>query len=449
MSDYNRRKFLKTAMVAGAAMSGAATQVDAGFGFNFKNQTAVGLTAEKIENVRIGVIGVGNRGSGAVRRLAKVPGCEITAICDIRVNKAEAAKASIKDVYPDVELFTKGPDDYKTLCELDKVDLVYICTPWEWHTPMAVYAMKSDKHAATEVPAAITLDECWQLVNVSEKTQKHCMMLENVCYGEPELNVLNMCRNNVFGELTHGEAAYIHDLRKLHFGTHYQDKWRLKHHVARDGNLYPTHGLGPVAQYMNINRGDRFDHLVSMSSQEAGLRAYAKDTLGADSDYANKTYKHGDMNTTIVKTAKGRTIMIQHDVTSPRPYSRHNLISGTKGTYAGFPDRIAIGKNTHKWDADLLKEYKVTFAHPLWKQLQDRAKKDGGHGGMDYIMDFRLIHCLNNGLPLDQDVYDAASWSSIFPLTAKSIDKRSSSVDVPDFTRGLWKTTAPLGIVTV
>ena len=301
--------------------------------------------------------------------------------------------------------------------------------------------------------AAVTLDECWELVETAEKTRRHCMMLENVCYGREELMALNMCRMGVLGELLHGEAAYIHELRgqmnQVERGT---GSWRTLHYARRNGNLYPTHGLGPVAQYMNINRGDRFDYLSSVSSPALGRAAFAKAKFPPDHKW-NKIAKWncGDMNTTIIKTALGRSIMVQWDETSPRPYSRHNLIQGTKGTFAGFPNRMAIeGKtpNTHGWvEGNALKPYFDEFDHPLWKRMSEAAK-GGGHGGMDFIMNWRVVYCLRNGEPLDQDVYDAASWSSIGPLSEKSVAHRSDSVDVPDFTRGRWKTTPPLAIIS-
>jgi hypothetical protein len=287
-------------------------------------------------------------------------------------------------------------------------------------------------------------------VDTAEKTQKHCIMLENCCYGASELMVLNMCRQGAFGELTHGEAAYIHDLRGLKFNENgYQGMWRLEHSVKRDGKLYPTHGLGPVAQYMNINRGDRFDYLVSMSSAQRGLSAFARKKYGKDHPRAKERYALGDMNTTLIHSVNGCTVMVQHDTTSPRPYSRLNMISGTLGTFGDYPARIAMEPKAHHWDDEKLKECREKYAHPLWKQVGDLAKKVGGHGGMDFIMDYRLIHCLKKGLPLDMDAYDAAVWSAVSHLSEISVANRAKSVEFPDFTRGQWKTMEPLGIVTI
>jgi len=264
--------------------------------------------------------------------------------------------------------------------------------------------------------------------------------------------VLNMCRKGLFGELTHGEGAYIHDLRgqmkSVGRGT---GSWRTGHHVAEDSNLYPTHGLGPVAQYMNINRGDRFDYLTSMSSPALGRQLYAKENFPADHIRNQVKYICGDMNTSLIKTVKGRSILVQHDTTTPRPYNRLNFIQGTRGAFGGWPNRIVVeGRgNTHQWaEGDALKPYYDEFEHPLYKRVGEEARRAGGHGGMDFIMLWRMIYCLRNGEPLDQDVYDAAAWSAVRPCSAQSVAKRSASVDVPDFTRGAWKTATPLGIVS-
>ena len=233
--------------------------------------------------------------------------------------------------------YAKSELVYKDMLARQDIDIVIISTPWRWHTPMALDTMESGKHAFIEVPAATSVEECWQLVDTAERMQKHCMMMENVNYGRDELMVLNMVRQGLFGELLHGEAAYIHDLRwQMKEVDHSTGSWRTDWHTKRNGNLYPTHGLGPIAQYMNINRGDRFDYLTSMSSPALGRAAYAKREFPADHQRNQMKYITGDINTSIIKTVKGRTIMVQHDTTSPRPYTRHNLIQGTNGTFAGF-----------------------------------------------------------------------------------------------------------------
>jgi hypothetical protein len=274
------------------------------------------------------------------------------------------------------------------------------------------------------------------------------MILENCCYGPEELLVLNMVRQGVFGDLLHGECAYNHDLRGELFSHGGEGLWRIHQHVNRNGNLYPTHGLGPIAQYMSINRGDRFDYLTSTSSPSLGLQEYSRsEHVKPENPWHDSSFKCGDMNTTIIKTALGRTIMVQHDTSNPHPYDRINLIKGTKGMFRGYPERIYIEGRTKGGEKfETLDGYKE-FTHPLWKRLESEALKNGGHGGMDFVLNWRLIYCLRNGLPLDIDVYDTAAWSAVSALSEKSVANRSTSVDFPDFTRGGWKTTKPLEIV--
>ncbi len=310
--------------------------------------------------------------------------------------------------------------------------------------------MRNGKHAAVEVPAAVTMDQCWELVETSEKTKKHCMMLENCCYDFFELLTLNLVRNGLFGDIVHAEGAYIHDLSEgwLFNKRAYADMWRLKENAKRNGSLYPTHGLGPIAQCMDINRGDRMDFLVSVSSADFTLAKMAEQKAAKDpffNEFVGKNYR-GNMNTTTVKTVKGRTMMIQHDVSTPRPYSRIHLVSGTKGVASKWPspERIGFG---HSWiKPEELKELYTKYSPPIVKHIGEIAKEVGGHGGMDFIMDWRLIDCLRNGLPLDQDVYDAASWTAVGLLSEQSVAKRSRSIDIPDFTRGNWQTNTPVNL---
>lgn len=416
-------------------------------------KTVMGLRTAPMEKVRIGMIGLGMRGMGAVSRLLNVEGVEITALCDIIPDRVKKAQQIVTDSgRPEPAGYGETEDHWKKLCERDDVDLVYACTPWRYHTTNAVYAMKQGKHAAVEVPAAMTLEECWQLVDTSEQTRRHCMMLENCCYDFFELATLNMARNGVFGDIMHAECAYIHDLRWLKFDKEngYQGMWRLDWSKEHTGNLYPTHGLGPVAQIMGINRSDKFDHLTSMSTEQKGMSLYAGKKFGKDSPEAMQEYALGDMNTTLIKTSKGKTIMVQHDTTSPRPYSRIHLLSGTRGIAQKWPERkIALEPDSHHWlDAEKYDKLINEYEHPLAKKVGEKAREVGGHGGMDFIMDWRLVQCLREGLALDQNVYDAAAWSSIVELSERSVRDRSNSVKVPDFTRGVWKDTEPLGIVT-
>ncbi|VGO21907.1 Gfo/Idh/MocA family protein [Pontiella sulfatireligans] len=404
--------------------------------------------AKPVGKIRVGIVGLGMRGKGAVKRLSKIQDVEIVALCDLREEMVSRAAKILADAGRSAAQTFFGTEEvWKDLVALD-LDLVYIAAPWRWHTPMCVHAMKNGKHAATEVPSATSVDECWELVDTAEKTGKHCMQLENCCYDFFELQTLNMVRQGVFGELTHAEGAYIHTLCGLIAKEDggYQGQWRFHQNNTKNGNLYPTHGLGPIAQCLNINRGNRFEHLVSMSSQQAAFTAWAAENNKPEMA-ALENYR-GDMNTTLIKCAKGQTVMVQHDVSTPRPYSRIHLLQGTKGMVRKYPEpRIALG---HKWQSDeQMKELAAKYEHPLSRTMGAIAKKVGGHGGMDFIMDYRLIYCLKNGLPLDQDVYDAAAWSSVMPLSIKSVAKDSDRIKVPDFTRGKWKTNASLGIVDV
>lgn len=455
MTHATRREFLMTA--AGAVGAGIALSTPSTAGiFGSKAATsAVGLKVPPLKTVRAAFIGVGARGGGHLHGMMELEGVEVIAICDNHAPTLERAiKAVVDAKRPKPEAYGKGDEDYKRMLERNDIDIVFVCTPWELHARMCVDAMKAGKHAFTEVPAAVTVEECWELVDTSERTQKHCMMLENCCYGREELMVLNMCRLGIFGELLHGEGAYLHDLRgQMHEVEHGTGSWRTYHYIKRNGNLYPTHGLGPIAQYMSINRGDRFDYLSAVASLSKGRELYAKAKFPADHKW-NKVdrWNCGDLNTTIIKTALGRSIMVQFNETSPRPYSRINLLEGTKGCFSGYPSKLVIEGETpsvHEWvEGDKLSPYFEKYDHPLWKKMGEMAKKSGGHGGMDFLLLWRIVYCLRNGEPLDQDVYDAASWSAIGPLSEKSIAKRSTSMDVPDFTRGRWKTTPPLGIVS-
>jgi len=445
----NRRSFLRNVALGSGAIASALPNNS--YAHAMQNAQApfnmCGFAAPKLSTVRIGLVGTGSRGTGAIDRLSYIDGVQITALCDKYPKNLEKSQAILNKKGLSAPKTYTGEEGWKALCESNDVDLVYVTTPWHLHTPISVYAMKHGKHAASEVPAAKTIDECWELVETSEKTKQHMMMLENCCYDFFELLTLNMARNGMFGEILHAEGAYIHDLTSDYLLNKkgYSDMWRLKENTGHQGNLYPTHGLGPIAQCMNINRGDKFDHLVSMSTSDFTLAPALKE-LAANDDffkpYAGKTYR-GNMNTTIIKTDLGKTLMVQHDVSSPRPYSRIHLVSGTKGAAQKYPgpERIALG---HSWmKPEELKGMYDKYTPPIVRHIGDIAKNVGGHGGMDFIMDWRLIDCLRNGLPLDQDVYDAASWSSIMPLSEASAINRSKTIDVPDFTRGAWKQNKP------
>lgn len=453
-----RRDFLKLSSIAGLSIAGGGllqgftadskeNAVNTLYGHsNVQTFNMCGYAAPKIPIVRVGFIGLGQRGPSHLNAVSKIEGTEIIALCDLRTPSVEKAKKVLDGTGQNPVLYSGGPDEWKKLCERKDIDLIYIATPWDLHVPMALYAMEQGKHVTIEVPAATTMEECWQLVETSERTRKHCMMLENCCYDFFELLTLNMSRQGYFGELIHAEGAYIHNLIDLNFSSSgYQNMWRLRENATRKGSLYPTHGLGPVCQALNINRGDKMDYLVSVSSNDFQMGARAKE-LAAKNDlykeFENAQF-NGNMNTTTIRTNHGKTIMIQHDVTSPRPYSRIHLLSGTKGTALKYPSPMI--SNSHEgWVSDAeFKALEEKYTPNIVKKVGELAKKVGGHGGMDFLMNWRLIDCLRNGLPLDQNVYDAASWSSVWALSEWSVNNRSNSVDVPDFTRGAWKKNQP------
>ena len=446
---YNRRDFVKLGAVTGlgAALAGTNLLAKAAVGDRLGPAPMEPFAAPPMDPVRIGYVGVGGMGSNHVKNLLRIEGVEIRAVCDIVEEKVKRVQSwVVKAGQPKPAGYSRGEYDFKRMCEQEDLDLVYTATPWRWHVPVCVAAMENGKHAATEVPAAVTVDECWQLVETAEKLKKHCVMMENCCYGRSEMMVLNMVRKGVLGELVHAEAGYLHDLRGVKFSTDGEGLWRRAHSVNRNGNLYPTHGLGPVAQCMNINRGDRFDYVVSMSSNSRGLQLYAAEHLAADDPRRKETYILGDVNVSLIRTVNGLTITLGHDCNLPRPYSRVNLVQGTKGIVQGYPDKIHIEGRSPKHQWEPLMKYAKEYEHPLWKTTGNEAR-GAGHGGMDFIEDYRLIQCLREGIPTDMDVYDAAAWSVVSELSERSVANRSRAIDFPDFTRGRWKTNPPLGIV--
>jgi hypothetical protein len=449
--ELGRRRFLQTGAAAGvgAALAGAGLQALPGQRERVVRTTpSLDFKVAPLDTVRIGYVGVGGMGSAHLRNLLKIEGAQIRAVCDIVPEKvARAQKAVVDAGQPKPEGYSNGPEDFKRLCARDDIDLVYNATPWEWHVPICVAAMEAGKHAATEVPAAMTLEECWQLVETSERTKRHCVMMENCCYDRPEMQCLNMVKQGLLGEILHAECGYLHDLRGVKFSNEGEGLWRRAHSIKRNANLYPTHGLGPVAQCMDINRGDRFEYLVSMSSPTRGLHLYATKTFGPTDPRANEKYALGDVNVTLIHTALGKVITLYHDTNLPRPYSRIHIVQGTNGLFEKYPDRVYV-EGRSKDDAwDTLDKY-PEFDHPLWTTQAEKAR-GAGHGGMDYIEDFRLIDALRHGRPLDLDVYDAAAWSVVTALTELSVAGRGKPVEFPDFTRGGWKTRRPLQVENV
>lgn len=405
--------------------------------------------APKIPVVRVGFIGLGMRGPGAVERWTQIPNTKIMALADLRPERVESAQKILdKNKMDRAQGYSGSEDAWKKLCERSDIDLVYIATDWKHHVPMALYAMQKGKHVAIEVPAAMNMKDIWALINMSEKTRKHCMMLENCVYDFFELTTLNMAQKGLFGEVIHGEGAYIHELSP--FWKEYWNNWRLDYNKEFRGDIYPTHGIGPVCQALNIHRGDKMNYVVSVDTKSFNGREQWKKSKGTYPD----EFKNGDHTISMIKTQKGKTIQVQHNVMTPRPYSRMYQLTGTKGFANKYPvegyavgaDQLSsdIAPNHEKLNAHsylnkeakeaLMKKYK----HPIHQELEETAKKVGGHGGMDFIMDYRLAYCLQNGLPLDMDVYDLAEWCCLTELSAISLENGSAPVAVPDFTRGGW-----------
>jgi predicted dehydrogenase len=463
MKKFDRRSFLKTSSLSAAALASTpllSSCVEPKI--ESKGIYMGNFAAPKIEYLRAAFIGVGARGGDHLRVVASMENTEVVAISDLYEDHVNLWSKVASDIgnnkrHQNIAGYFGGEDLWRKMLTEVKPDVVFIATNWNNHAPMVTEAMKSGAHAFVEVPIATTLEDMWEIVRTSEETQKHCMMMENVNYGRTELMYLNMCRQGIIGDLLHAEAAYIHELR---FQMEEQERgtgsWRTHHYATGRGNLYPTHGLGPVAQYMNIGRTeDNFKSMVSFSTPAKGRKIYAEKNYKSDHKWNQLDYQNGDLNTSIIKTQMGRTIMVQWDETSPRPYTRHNLIQGTKGILAGFPTRVAleggfegITTNHHSWiQGEQLEVLYEKYEHPLYKRLNQKTQ-NSGHGGMDGIMIYRIVECLQKGLPLDQNVYEGCFWSAITPLSGASISQEGASQQFPDFTRGKWKNTPPLEIIS-
>ncbi len=418
-------------------------------------KTALGLVTPKMDVVRVAFVGLGMRGPGAVERWTHIPGVQIVALCDFVEKRAEGCQKYLKNAsMPPADIYS-GENGYKELCKRNDIDVVYIATDWIHHFLVAKEALLSGKHVAIEVPSAMNMNEIWQLINLSEQKRLHCMILENCCYDFFELNSLHMAQQGLFGEVIYTMGAYRHELSQFwdyYWKTGDDDKlgWRLDYNQKFRGDVYATHGLGPVAQVLDIHRGDRMKTLVAMDTKPFNGRQLVKDRTGKDEEFRN-----GDHTTTLISTENGKVIEIHHNVMTPQPYSRMYQLTGTKGFANKYPvegyalsgkDMAEAGVkpdhenlNAHsfmsKKDMDaLLKKY----TSPIVKKYGEEAKEVGGHGGMDFIMDARFVYCLRNGLPLDMDVYDLAEWCCLAELGAVSMDKGNMPVEVPDFTRGHW-----------
>lgn len=419
---------------------------------------AVGMRAPKLETVRVGFVGLGMRGPWAVMRFVNIPGTQVVALCDYDEKQAEGCQKFLREKNLPPATVYSGSKGYEELCKRDDIDLVYIATDWNHHFPVAMCAMQNGKHVAIEVPSVMNLDQCWQLINMSEKTRKHCFILENCCYDYYEMNALNMKQAGLFGEVIRAEGAYIHNLDE-YWDAYWMDPedqdeaqlhWRMKYNMENRGDLYATHGLGPVAQCMDIHRGDRFTTLVAMDTKSV----HGKDWVEKKTGKECKEYRNGDHTTSLMRTENGHVVEIQHNVMTPQPYNRLFKLTGTKGYATKYPeehfcissDALKIdgaprmdNLNSHSFlNAEQQKQLIDAYYHPILKKYGELGR-EMGHGGMDFIMDSRLVYCLQNGLPLDMDVYDLAEWCCIGELSALSMDNNSASVQFPDFTRGHWK----------
>ena len=449
-NKFNRRDFIQKGTAAGIGLALGSKILSA-----YSNEIIklpppqdFPLINPPMEKVRIGFIGVGLQGTAHFGNFFKIKGAELVAVCDIVKSKAKKVqKMAVEAGRKKPDIYTRGEEDYKRMCERDDIDLVFIVTPWKWHVPMCLQAMKTSKHAAVEVPAATTIDDCWKLVETSEKTGKYCIMMENCNYDRFEMTMLNMVKKDILGIPLHAECGYLHDLRWVKHDMNGEGVWRREHSMKRNGDFYPTHGLGPVAQCLDINRGNQFDHLVSMGTKTKGLHIYAEERFGADSPQAKEKFTLSDIVTTLIKTKNGETIVLKHDTNNPRPYSRDIYFQGTKGVIRKYPEsKIYIEgvSPAHRWED--FENYKEKYKHPVWKKLE-KESEGAGHGGMDFIEDYRLIEALINGREPDMDVYDAAALSVITELSERSIANNSQAQAFPDFTRGQWEKPRELQVM--
>ena len=492
--DLTRRSFFADAGLA--ALVAAADGCSTFRGRPSCGKDMFGFSLPPMGEIRFGFIGL-NRGGAGVRPYSVIPNTRVTALCDLNPKLIARRQAEIaKCGRPPAKEYTGSPDAWKRMADDPEVDFVVVGTPWELHTPMAVYLMEHGKHVGVEVPSAVNIEECWQLIETSERTRCVCMQLENRCYNETEMMMGHAIRKGALGEVVYAECGYIHDIRNILMpllngdGTYRpwpkSDQrlpvsklkngmiWRALYDKVHGGNAYPTHGIGPIAQILGINRGDRFDYLTSVDSCSESLKEYAEGRYGAGSPEAEAAVlKMGDRNVSLIRTANGKLISLSHNVVTPRPGSRLSLVEGTRGAFTCRESELeserrgADGKfhalpgfrytfentpihSTTAWSsAEGGAQYARENAHPLWRDVKDLAKKIGGHGGQDFMMFLRIAYCLHRGLPLDQDVYDLASWSAIVELSETSAANRGRSVDFPDFTRGGWKSRTPLTIGSV
>ena len=467
-NQHGRREFLKgAAWMGAAAMAAGCISKGNALGFG-KGGSMHGFRVAPMKTVRVGVIGVGSRGLPAVQRIAQIPGCQVTAISDINPARLDLTQAWLREHgKPPAKEWSRNGDEeaWKGLCDSDIVDVVYSVTPRTLHCPINVYAMDHGKHVLQEVPGAFDLEECWATVEAAERNRRHCMMLENCTYGEAEMLAFNLIHKGKLGEIVQAEVGYTHDQRSLQYKPRDGRFWRLDRHLHQHGNYYPTHGLVPAGRCLDINRGDRFEQLVSFETKSVSFEEFGRAHF-PESDWRHGAKMvRGDVNMSMLRTANGKILTLKHNVATPNPYDRGNLYLGSKGIFRGInfvespadayvngsPCRFGWEENV----GDHVKEYfpfekaqaiRKEFRHPFWKVAGAMAKKIGGHGGMDFIMDLRWAYCLQNGLPLDTDVYDLATYSSIVELTERSVNAGGKEIEFPDYTRGGWKTAKPFTV---
>ena len=454
--NNTRRDFLK-----GTAWMGAAALAAGCMGDRLRLGGAGGsmydFAVAPMKRIRIGFVGIGSRGLAAIKRIALIPGCEITAVCDINLARLAEARAGLKEKgKPAAREYGTGMEEWKRLCDADDIDVVYSCTPRELHGEINVYGLNAGKHVLQEVPGVFTIDEAWATVEAAEKNRRHCMMLENCCYGEEELLAFNLVKQGVLGEIMQAEAGYVHDQRVMQYAPADGNFWRIARHRTHHGNYYPTHGMVPMTKCMDMNRGDRFETLVSMETAPRAFEEYAQATFPKGDERREWKMVKGDINNIMIRTAKGKCVIVEHNVNTPRPYSRGDMLQGTRGFFRAFPklmltfeEKYGDGKAHSYFSDEKVGEIRRKYMHPLWKTAGEVAKKVGGHGGMDFVMDLRWAFCLQNGLPLDTNVYDLASWSSVVELSERSVKAGSCPVAFPDFTNGAWKTARPFEVVDV
>lgn len=408
-------------------------------------RTMIGVPYEVHETVRIAVVGLGNRGTGMTSGWAAVPGARVTAVCDIRGERAERVADRVAAAGRPRPATFSGANGYSQMLERDDIDFVYVATPWEFHYSQGRAALLSGRHVGIELPIATELKQLWDLVDTSEKTRKHLFLMENCSYGRNELAMLKMAHDGVFGEVTNGHGGYLHDLRALLFSdTYYTDSWRRLWHTRSIASFYPMHGLAPIAAAMDVNRGDRFATLRATSTEAKGLADYRERFVPRGHSSWKETYINGDLVTCLIETEQGRIIRAEHDVSSPRPYSRINSLAGDRGIMEDYVGGDPTGARiyvepdhtNHAWRG--FKPYRDEYDHWLWKKVGDDAAANGGHGGMDYVLQWRVVQQMRTGQVPDIDVYDSAAWCSPVPLSVASLEKGGRPVAVPDFTRGAW-----------